>query len=94
MTVSTAAPIAARRTPGLEVAREVAQVLVAFLVYNLGRMLATQDLGRADAHAHGVRRRRALAAPPGRGHPADLGARPRLDRSSWPTATTSRSTSR
>ena len=54
MTVSTAGPIAARRTPSLAVAREVAQVLAAFLVYNLGRMLATQELGRADAHAHGV----------------------------------------
>ena len=54
MTVSTAAPSAVRRTPSLEIVREVAQVLVAFLVYNLGRMLATQELGRADAHARGV----------------------------------------
>src|SRR6478735_8464115 len=54
MTVSTTVPIAARRTPALVVAREVGQVLVAFLVYNLGRMLATQELGRADANAHGV----------------------------------------
>src|SRR5437868_15388136 len=54
MTVSTAGPIAARRTPSLAIAREIAQVLVAFLVYNLGRMLATQDLGRADTNAHGV----------------------------------------
>ena len=29
-------------------------MLAAFLVYNLGRMLATQELGRADAHANGV----------------------------------------
>ena len=54
MTVGSAAPTAVRRTLSLDVAREVAQVLVAFLVYNLGRMLATQDLGRADANAHGV----------------------------------------
>ena len=54
MAVSTVAPTASRRTPGLEVAREVAQVLGAFLIYNLGRILATQELGRADAHAHDV----------------------------------------
>src|SRR6478735_8747660 len=54
MTVSTAGSIAARRTPSLEIAREVAQVLVAFLIYNIGRMLATHDLGRADSNAHGV----------------------------------------
>jgi PAP2 superfamily len=54
MTVSTAGPIAARRTPSLVVAREIGQVLVAFLIYNLGRMLATQELGRADANGHGV----------------------------------------
>src|SRR3954454_25274758 len=54
MTVSTAGRLPARRTLGLDVAREVAQVLVAFLLYNVGRMLATHDLGRADANAHGV----------------------------------------
>ncbi|GAA4703910.1 phosphatase PAP2 family protein [Nocardioides conyzicola] len=54
MTVSTAGPVAARRTPAPEVLREVAQILAAFLVYNLGRVLATQELGRADAHAHDV----------------------------------------
>jgi hypothetical protein len=54
MAVSTVAPTASRRTPAPEILREVAQVLVAFLVYNLGRMLATQDLSRADTNAHGV----------------------------------------
>ena len=54
MTVSTAGPVAARRTPVSVILREVAQILAAFLVYNLGRVLATQELGRADAHAHDV----------------------------------------
>ena len=54
MAVITAAPAAARRTRVPEVALELAQILVAFLLYNVGRMLATHDLGRADAHAHGV----------------------------------------
>ena len=54
MAVSTVAPTASRRTSMPEVLREVAQLLAAFLVYNLGRVLATQELGRADAHAHGV----------------------------------------
>jgi len=54
MAVSTVAPLASRRTAGLDVLREVAQVLGAFLLYNLGRMLAAQELGRADAHAHGI----------------------------------------
>jgi hypothetical protein len=54
MAVSTVAPTASRRTSTPEVLREVAQLLAAFLVYNLGRVLATQELGRADAHAHGV----------------------------------------
>ena len=54
MTVSTVAPTASRRALGLDVLREVAQVLLAFLLYNLGRVLATDDLGRADANAHGV----------------------------------------
>lgn len=56
MAVSTVAPTtveasASRRTVGVDVARELAQVLGAFLLYNLGRMLAAQDLGQADAHA-------------------------------------------
>lgn len=54
MAVSTVAPTASRRTLGLDVLREVAQVLLAFLLYNVGRVLATDDLGRADANAHGV----------------------------------------
>jgi PAP2 superfamily len=52
--VSTVAPTASRRTPSLEVAREVAQVLAAFLLYNVGRMLATHDLSRANSNAHDV----------------------------------------
>ena len=54
MAASTVTPGAESSYPSLEVAREVAQVLVAFLLYNLGRMLATHELGRADAHAHDV----------------------------------------
>lgn len=54
MAVSTVAPTASRRTLGLDVLREAAQVLLAFLLYNVGRVLATDDLGRADANAHGV----------------------------------------
>lgn len=54
MAVSTVAPTASRRTSTPAVLREVAQILAAFLVYNLGRVLATQELGRADAHAHDV----------------------------------------
>lgn len=54
MAVSTVAPAASRRTAGVDVVRELAQVLGAFLVYNLGRMLAAQELDRADAHAGGV----------------------------------------
>ena len=51
MAVSTVAPTASRRTAGTDVVRELAQVLGAFLLYNLGRMLAAQELDRADAHA-------------------------------------------
>ena len=54
MAVSTVAPTASRRTPGLDVLREVAQVLAAFLAYNVGRLLATDDMGRADANARAV----------------------------------------
>ena len=54
MTVSTAAPAAGRRLVATDVLREVAQVLGAFLLYNLGRLLAAQDLDRADAHAHAI----------------------------------------
>ncbi len=54
MAVSTVAPTESRRTSVPEVAREVAQVLAAFLLYNLGRMLATHQLGHADVHAHDV----------------------------------------
>jgi len=60
MTTSTVDRMPERRT--LSTARavvppaaiEVAQVLGAFLLYNLGRMLATHELGRADAHARDV----------------------------------------
>ena len=54
MAVSTVAPAASRRTVRPAALVELAQVLGAFLVYNLGRLLATQELGRADAHAHDV----------------------------------------
>lgn len=54
MTVSTVAPTASRRALGLDVLREVAQVLLAFLLYNVGRVLATEDPARADANAHDV----------------------------------------
>lgn len=54
MAVSTVAPPASRRAAGTDVLRELAQVLGAFLLYNVGRMLAAQELGRADAHAEGI----------------------------------------
>lgn len=54
MAVSTVAPAASRRTVGADVLRELAQVLGAFLLYNLGRMLAAQELGRADTHAQEI----------------------------------------
>src|SRR6478609_11946567 len=54
MAVSTVAPNASRRTVGTDVLREVAQVFGAFLLYNLGRMLAAQELGRADAHGQDI----------------------------------------
>ena len=54
MAVSTVAPTASRRTGGADVVRELAQVLGAFLLYNVGRMLAAQELDRADAHAGGI----------------------------------------
>lgn len=54
MAVSTVAPSTSRRTVGADVLREVAQVLAAFLLYNLGRMLATEELGRAHGNAHEV----------------------------------------
>jgi hypothetical protein len=54
MSVSTVAPSTPRRAIGADVLREVAQVLAAFLLYNVGRMLATEELGRADGNAHGV----------------------------------------
>lgn len=54
MAVSTVAPEATRRTAGTDVLRELAQVLGAFLVYNLGRMFASQELDRADAHARTI----------------------------------------
>ena len=54
MAVSTVVPAARRRTLTLDVVRELGQVLAAFLAYNVGRLLATHELGRADANAHGV----------------------------------------
>src|SRR3954447_25276689 len=54
MAVSTVAPTPTRRTSGAGVAREVARVLAAFLLYNVGRMLAAGELGRADGNAHEV----------------------------------------
>lgn len=54
MAVSTVAPTSSRSTTGLEVLREVAQVLVAFLLYNLGRLLATDELDGAHAHAEAI----------------------------------------
>ena len=54
MSVSTDAQLASRRTVSTDVLREIAQVLGAFLVYNIGRMLATHELGRADAHGRVV----------------------------------------
>jgi hypothetical protein len=54
MAVSTIAPTTAtRRTPGTGGAlRELSHVLGAFLLYNVGRMLAAKDLGHADGNAH------------------------------------------
>jgi hypothetical protein len=52
-TASTAAT-ATRRTAGADAVRELAVVLGAFLVYNIGRMLATHELGKADANADHV----------------------------------------
>lgn len=59
MTTSTVDTVggeqAARRTPyGSGVPREVGHVLLAFLVYNLGRLLATHGVDRADLNAHRV----------------------------------------
>jgi hypothetical protein len=59
MAVSTVAPVTTRRAPARrivarDVVRELAQVLGAFLLYNLGRMLAAQEVGSADAHAERV----------------------------------------
>ncbi len=54
MAASTVSPTASRRTFRPAALVELTQLLGAFLVYNLGRVLATQELGRADAHAHGV----------------------------------------
>jgi hypothetical protein len=53
MAVGTAAAPAAppRRTSLPGPLLEVGQVLLAFLVYNVGRLLATHELARADAHA-------------------------------------------
>jgi hypothetical protein len=44
----------ARRAVGVDALREVAQVLAAFLLYNVGRVLATQEIERADGNARGV----------------------------------------
>lgn len=49
ITVDAARGAAARR-----VLLEVGQILAAFLLYNVGRMLATEELGRADGNARGV----------------------------------------
>lgn len=54
MAVSTVAPAASRRAAGTDVLRELVHVLGAFLVYNVGRMLAAQELDRADAHAQSI----------------------------------------
>jgi hypothetical protein len=54
MAVSTVAPSPTRRASGGNVLREIAQVLAAFLLYNVGRMLAADELGRADGNAHEV----------------------------------------
>ncbi|HEU5038020.1 MAG TPA: phosphatase PAP2 family protein [Nocardioides sp.] len=54
MAVSTLAPTTARRTVGAPALRELAQVLGAFLLYNVGRMLAAEELDHADANAHHV----------------------------------------
>src|SRR4051794_3475246 len=54
MALSTVAPAPTRRTSGTDVLREIAQVLAAFLLYNVGRMLAADELGRADGNAHEV----------------------------------------
>lgn len=58
MTATTAAPTVERprtcRACAPDVLREVAQVLVAFLLYNLGRLLATDELAGAHAHAAAI----------------------------------------
>ena len=66
MAASTVAPTASRRAPGWAVALEAGQVLLAFLLYNLGRLLATEDLARADDNARSV-----LAAQDALGLPAE-----------------------
>lgn len=43
-----------RRTLVPPGAIEIVQILAAFVLYNLGRVLATRELGRADAHADHV----------------------------------------
>ncbi len=53
MAVSTVAPTVTRRT-SVDVLREVAHVLAAFLLYNVGRMLAADEVSRADGHARAV----------------------------------------
>ena len=54
MAVSTMAPAAARRVAATGVVRELIQVLGAFGLYNLGRLVATEELDRADAHAQAI----------------------------------------
>lgn len=54
MAVSTVAPVASRRAAAPGVVRELGQVLAAFLLYNLGRMWAADDLGQADTNAREV----------------------------------------
>jgi hypothetical protein len=63
MAVSTLAPTPrpartttsrARRTPWTDGWRELVHVLGAFLLYNVGRMLAAHELSHADANAHHV----------------------------------------
>ncbi len=46
--------LATGRTTGAAVLRELVHVLGAFLIYNVGRMLATEELSRADANARDV----------------------------------------
>lgn len=54
MTTGTATRVSDRRAVALPAASEIAQLLGAFVLYNLGRVLATHELGRADAHARDV----------------------------------------